>query len=180
MSTQNFRCYIAWCSAGCHCKLILHNSRESEVADFDYWSFFWFFIKQVFRLEITMNYIVKMAVANGINYRSDCVSSFLFRIVFFFDNSVKELASRHEFKHDVKMLLCFKHFKYIDYIRMVNLRLHRPTCLWCSTSLRREMWSSSPILSLWLALLTFQWFWQPFPLLCSFARLYAQSRRILY
>ena len=96
-----------------------------------------------------MDYVVKMAVADGIYDGSDGISCFFLGLVLFLDNAVKELSSRHKFQNYVEVLLSLEDLEHIDYIWMVNLLVRaRLTYLWCSTSLRREMWSSSPILSL--------------------------------
>ena len=73
-----------------------------------------------------MDYVVKMAVADGIYDGSDGISCFFLGVVLFLDNAVKELASRHKFQNYVEVLLSLEDLEHIDYIWMVNLAVRQP------------------------------------------------------
>lgn len=42
-----------------------------------------------------MDYVIQMTVAYSIDYWSDGISCFFFRIMLFLNNAVKELSARH-------------------------------------------------------------------------------------
>ena len=76
-------------------------------------------VKQVLRLEVTMDDAEAVAVPDGINDRSDRIRGLLLTVTFFLDDAVEEFATSQQFENEEDIILLVKNFYQFYSIGMI-------------------------------------------------------------